>query len=141
MLTLLKQTYSCALGSRLKKRPCMTHKAAKKPARASYPNTLQTQHPGPPGPPLASYHGHTLPGRHTRSSWVALGSYFRSLSLSALLRKMGFTTMPTSQGCCEDPMRQCTGRPEPRASPGQALNNSYFWCYLNCTYSQYCASL
>lgn len=138
LLTLLKQTYTCTLGSRLeKKHPCMTHKAIQEPAT----QTLQTPCPGPLGRHRhLTMATHCLVDTHTPAGWPWV-SYFISLSLSDLLCKMGLTTRPTTQGCCEGPMRQHTEGLSPSLALAKPCISSCCWRYLNCTDSQYCPSL
>lgn len=110
MLTLVKQTFSCPLEWGLKKSlPGMMCKAAGKPARrACYQNTLQTESPGSPGAM------HYLMDIHALAV-LPWASHFTSLNLSVCLHKTGFKTIPISQSCCEDQMRQHIERAEHRA--------------------------
>lgn len=85
-----------------------------KSVRLNYQNTLQTKSPGPPGATLTFYQGHHyLVDMSVSAVWPSAG-YLTSLGLSALC-KMGLTAIPTSQGCCEDQIRQCTERAKQRA--------------------------
>ena len=72
----------------------MMCKAAGKPARACYQNTLQTESPGSPGAM------HYLMDIHALAV-LPWASHFTFLNLSICLCKTGFKTISISQSCCE----------------------------------------
>ena len=112
-------------GVKTQKRPRVTQKAAKRPARACRPNTSRSQHPGPAGATDC------LVDIRAPAGWP-WASHRSPLSLSVLLCAMELRTMPTSQGCCEEQTRQCPDGLRSLAL-AQPRIRSCCWDCLSCT--------